>query len=133
MRVAALLLLLQTAQPGPYVTIYHDDAVMLQLRRDRIKTISGDTYRIWLRWLWAKPQRFKSDVEVATVRVVDLDCKGLRVRELAVMHKNAEGKFYNVEEFNEQDAKWTVMKRDSGAGKAMEKACEFVPQLIESR
>lgn len=141
-RPLALLLLLLAAiplpaqeepkKPGPYVNVYHDDAVLFQIRRDRI-TVTGDKmYRVWLRWLWAEPRPWKSDDEAALVRMVDLDCNALRVRDLAALHKNRRNEIYDREEWEPETSPWTWLKRDSGAGVTMARVCEFVPRLIEA-
>ena len=120
-------------KPGPYVNIYNDNAVTFQVRRDRIKITGEKAYRVWLRWLWAEPQKWKADEETATVRLVDLDCKSdLRVRELAILHKNRKGEIFDTEELDPEKASWKVLPRDSGAGAAMARVCEFLPQLIEA-
>lgn len=112
----------------PYVNIYHDDAVTFQVRRDLIKTVAEDQYKVWLRWLWAEPRAWKSGMETARVAFSDLDCKDLRTRELAVIHKDAQGQVLEAEEF--PDAQWRSYDPDSGAAAAMRRLCEFVPELL---
>jgi erythromycin esterase len=128
---AALLLLLLASEPtdGPYVTVYRDDHVAFQMRRDRVMELGNRQYRVWLRWLWAEPRRWQSDLETATVRFVDLDCNALRVRDLAVLHKNAKGEIYDSEELEPERSEWKSAARDSGAGAALAKVCECAPQL----
>jgi hypothetical protein len=123
----------EEAKPGPYVNVYHDDTVLFQMRRDRITSTGDRMYRVWLRWLWAEPRPWKSDQETATVRFVDLDCRELRVRDLAVLHKNAKAEIFDAEEFEPESSPWTTLKRDSGAGAAMAKVCEFAPKLLEAK
>lgn len=115
---------------GPYVTVYRDKAVAFQFRRDRIKPVAKDTYTVWLRWLYAAPQAWKSDNETVRGAVADLDCTKLRVRELAVLHKNREGRIYDSEQFEPDQAKWKSFDAKSGAGAALKRVCEFIPKLL---
>ncbi len=123
----------EEAKPGPYVNVYHDDTVLFQIRRDRITSTGDKIYRVWLRWLWAEPRPWKSDQETAMVRFVDLDCNELRVRDLAVLHKNRKGEIFDAEEFEPETSPWQSLKRESGAGAAMAKVCEFAPKLLEAK
>ncbi|HEX2123199.1 MAG TPA: hypothetical protein VHL59_16325 [Thermoanaerobaculia bacterium] len=123
----------EEAKPGPYVNVYHDDAVLFQMRRDRITSSGDELYRVWLRWLWAEPRPWKSDQETATVRFVDLDCNELRVRDLAVLHKNRKGEIFDAEEFEPEKSPWQSLQRESGAGAAMARVCEFAPKLLEAK
>ena len=140
MRLRALLALLialplaaeEAPKPGPYITVYHDDAVAFQFRRDRIKQRPDGTYMVWLRWLWAEPRTWKADKETARVAVADLDCTQLRVRELAVLHKNREGTIYDREEFEPEKTEWKSFDAKSGATAALKRVCEFIPELLKS-
>ena len=123
----------QQPPPGPYVTVYHDDAVAFQVRRDRITPLAEGTYNVWLRWLWAEALPWKGDAEVARVIVSDIDCKGFRVRERKVLHKNREGKVYDTEEIPEEETRWKTFDPKSGAAAAMARLCEFVPQLLADK
>lgn len=133
MKAALAILLLSTLpvfgkEGGPYIDVRRDDTVLFQMRRDRIKAVSDGVYMVWLRWLWAEPQEWKSQKETATIRVVHVDCNELRVREYAVLHKNAKGEIFDSEEH--EDPPWRSLERDSGAGAAMTRVCEFIPQLM---
>jgi len=119
-------------KPGPYVGVYHDDHVSFQMRRDRIKRTGEAKYIVWLRWLYAEAQPWKSDAEVARVAVTEIDCTRLRVRELGVMHKNAAGKLFDIEEPEPATVPWRELDRKSGAASAIAQVCEFVPQLLET-
>jgi len=119
-------------KPGPYIVVYHDDRVAFQMRRDRIERKGEAKYVVWLRWLYAKGQPWKSDVEVARTAVTEVDCTGLRVRELAVLHRNAAGKVFDVEESDHDSVPWRQLDRKSGAASAIAQVCEFVPQLLAS-
>ena len=139
LRLLALLLLL-AAVPGSaqntaglYVDVYRDEAVLFQVRRDKLAQTGEGAYRVWLRWLWSTPQPWKSQEETATMRFVDLDCRALRVRELAVLHKNAKGEIFDSEEFEPETAPWRTFERRSGAGAALARLCDFLPQLLEAK
>ncbi|HJQ35750.1 MAG TPA: hypothetical protein VKB93_01295 [Thermoanaerobaculia bacterium] len=120
--------------PGPYVTVYRDKAVAFQFRRDRItpRPDAEGTYLVWLRWLWAEPRPWKTDKETVRGAVADLDCKKLRVRELAVLHKNRTGTIYDSEQFEPEQQKWQSFDAKSGAGAALKRVCEFIPQLLKN-
>jgi hypothetical protein len=118
-------------KPGPYIVVYHDDRVAFQMRRDRIERKGEAKYVVWLRWLYAKGQPWKSDTEVARTAVTEIDCTRLRVRELGVLHRNAAGKVFDVEEADDHDSvPWRQLDRKSGAASAIAQVCEFVPQLL---
>lgn len=57
------------AVADPYVTVSRDDAVAFQLRRDRITNLPDQVTRVWLRWLWAKPQPWQGQAETARIIV----------------------------------------------------------------
>lgn len=118
-------------QEGPYVTVYRDDAVAFQVRRDRIKSQGDEVYLVWLRWLWAEPRTWKSDHETATIRIAGLDCAGLRVREYGALHKNRDGVIFDAEEW--EDPPWKALPSGSGAEAAIARVCDFIPQLLESK
>ena len=128
--IAPLLLLLAA---GPYVNVYHDDAVTFQVRRDRIHLRDDGRYTVWLRWLWAEPREWKSDREAARVAVADLDCAQKRVRELAVLHKNRDGEIFDVEEPPPEETQWKSFAPDSGAAATMGRLCEFVIELDQAK
>lgn len=119
-------------KPGPYVTVYRDDTLAFQMRHDRIKPIGEGLYSVWLRWLWAEPQPWKSDLETTRVIVAHVDCTRLRVRELGSLHKNREGKLFDSEERSPEEAPWRTFERDTGAARAIAQLCEFIPQLLEA-
>ena len=123
----------QPPPPGPFVTVYRDDAVAFQVRRDRITLLKDGTWKVWLRWLYAEPQPWKSSAETSRIVVADVDCKQLRVRELAVLHRDREGKLFDVEEFPEEQWKWRSFEESSGAAATMTRLCEFLPELLERR
>ena len=133
MNALAFAVLLAATGPGPYVNVYHDDAVAFQVRRDRIKVEGEGQYRVWLRWLWAEPRPWKTDHETARVVVADVDCMKRRVRELAVLHKNREGKVYDSEELAEGQWEWKSFDPQSGAAGAINRLCEFLPELANSK
>lgn len=114
---------------GPYVNVAHDETFTLQVRRDRIEQLEAMTYRVWIRWLWAEPRMWKGQEETALVVLADLDCGGLRLRELAQMHKNAAAEIYAVEEWEPDRAAWRSFDRSSGSGATLERLCEFVLEL----
>ena len=116
--------------PAPYVTVYHDDAVSFQVRRDRIKRRGPDTYMVWIRWLWAEPRPWKGDQEAARVVIADVDCKHRQVRELGVEHKNAAGKVFDAEDIAPENQSWKSFDRGSGAYAAVGRLCEFLPQMV---
>ena len=118
-------------KPGPYINVYHDKQVAFQMRRDRIERKGEAKYIVWLRWLYAKGQPWKSDTEVARTAVTEVDCTRLRVRELGVLHRNAAGKVFDVEEPDHDTVPWRQLDRKSGAASAIAQVCEFVPQLLE--
>ena len=121
----------QPRKPGPYIVVYHDDRVAFQMRRDRIERAGEAKYVVWLRWLYAKGRPWKSDREVARTAVTEIDCTRLRVRELAVLHRNAAGKVFDVEEPPDHNTvPWRQLDRKSGAASAIAQVCEFVPQLL---
>jgi len=122
----------KTPKPTPYVNVYHDDAVAFQVRHDRITVLPDGTYTVWLRWLWAEPRRWKSDAEIARIIVANVDCKTIRVREMAVLHKNREGKIFDSEEEADK-APWKSFDAKSGAHSAMTRLCEFLPKLLEMK
>ena len=117
----------QEPPPGPYVTIYHDDAVAFQFRRDRIRETGPGVYNVWLRWLWAQPRRWKSEDETARLILADIDCSCARVRELVTLHKDRTLNIYDVEEM--PDPTWKTFDPKSGAGTAISRLCEFIPQV----
>jgi hypothetical protein len=120
----------QPANPGPYVTVYRDRSVAFQVRRDRIKRDGEQVYNVWLRWLWAKPRPHKGQSEAARVIVADVDCRSLKVRELAVLHKDRNGKIFDAEEVSAPDAApWKSFEPRTGAAAAIERLCEFLPKL----
>ena len=114
--------------PGPYITVYHDDAVAFQFRRDRIHTIGERTYNVWLRWLWAEVRSWKGQDETARVVVAEVDCDCLRVRELIALHKDRTGFIFDVEEM--PDAPWRTLDANSGAGAAIARTCKFIPEVL---
>jgi hypothetical protein len=117
---------------GPYVTVYRDDAVAFQVRRDRIKSLGDDVHHLWLRWLWAQPQPWKNQQETARVIVAHVDCAHNRVRELATLHKDQSGKIFDVEEVTSaEEAPWKSFEPGTGAAAAIQRLCEFVPKLAE--
>lgn len=120
------------AVPGPYVDVFRGDDVVFQVRRDRIKKADDGSWRVWMRWLWAMPKRWKSDEETATVILAFVDCEGRRVRELAVMHKNRAAEIYDVEERG-PDQEWTAWDPRTRAGEAMNRLCEFIPVMVEMK
>ena len=117
-------------KPGPYIGVYHDDHVAFQMRRDRIRRTGEAKYVVWLRWLFAEGQPWKSDRETTRLAITELDCTRLRVRELGVLHKNAAGKVFDVEEPDPDKVPWKEIDRKSGAASALAQVCEFVPQLL---
>jgi hypothetical protein len=119
-------------EPGPYVNVYHDDAVAFQVRRDRITVLGEGLYKVWLRWLWAEPKPWKSGVETATVIFSDLDCARLCIRELAVLHKDRDGKIFDEEERSPEESPWKSFGPQTGAGLAIAKLCKFVPELARA-
>lgn len=122
------------APPGPFVTVYRDDAVAFQVRRDRIQALGPDVYRLWLRWLWAVTQPWKNQEETARTAIVHVDCAQIRVRELGVLHEDRSGKVFDVEEVAAlEDAPWKGFEAGTGAAAAIQRLCEFVPTLIEQR
>lgn len=64
------------------------------------------------------------------VAVTNLDCTQLRVRELAVLHKNCEATIYDREEIG--PAEWKSFDAKSGATSALKRVCEFIPELLKS-
>ena len=120
-------------KPGPFVTVYRDDSVAFQVRRDRITTLGDGSYKVWLRWLWAEPQPWKSGSEASRIVVADIDCTNLRVRELASLHKDRTGKLFDVEETAPADAPWKSFAAGTGAASTMTRLCEFVPELVRTR
>lgn len=118
------------ARTEPYVTVYRDDAVSFQVRRDRITALGGESYRLWLRWLWAKQRWSAGRVETALHTVSEVDCAAMRVRDLAVMKKDANGQFFEVVERPPEEAAWRAFGAESGAAAAMHRLCEFVPELV---
>ena len=124
----------QQVKAGPFVTVYHDDAVALQVRRDRIKHLGHGVYDVWLRWLWAEPQPWKNQEEASRVVVARVDCAELRVRELGNVHIDRNGKVIDADEVSSlEEAPWKSFERGTGAGATIERLCEFVPKLLELR
>lgn len=119
--------------PNPYVTVYHDEATIFQIRRDPITRLADDAYRVWLRWLWAMPQELSSGVESARMIVADLDCKGIRVRETRVLHKSHDGTVFAVEDTRPDALRWKSFPEDSGAASALRRVCQFIPGLIAGK
>lgn len=127
-----ILTMAATAAPTPYVTVYRDEATSFQVRRDRIRTVDQQVYQLWLRWLWARPQRWKDRDEVSRVVVAHVDCARLRVRELATLHRDASGKLFDVEEVTSpEDAPWKSFAPGTGAAAAITRLCEWVPELAK--
>lgn len=124
----AIVTLVATTAAGaePYVTVYRDDAVAFQVRRDRITQRDG-IYTVWLRWLWAEPRRWKSQDETARVAIANVDCARLRVRELGILHKDRDAKIIEAEE--PEHPPWQSFEEDSGAAATMKRLCEFLPKL----
>ena len=116
--------------PAPYVTVYRDPSVAFQVRRDRIRRYPEQVYSVWLRWLWAKPQPHKGESETARIVIGHVDCGRRRVRELAVLHKDQNGKIFDAEEVSTPDAApWRSFETGTGAAAAVERLCEFLPEL----
>ena len=122
----------EAPKPGPFVTVYRDDTLAFQIRRDRIKPIGEGIYTVWLRWLWAEPQPWKSELETSRVIVANVDCTRLRVRELGILHKDRSGKVIESEEWSPEDAPWRTFERESGAAKTVAQVCELIPQLQDA-
>lgn len=116
----------------PYVTVYRDDSVSFQVRRDRIAALGGESYRLWLRWLWAKQRWSAGRVETALHTVSEVDCAAMRVRDLAVMKKDPHGQFFDVVERPPEEAPWRAFGAETGAAAAMRRLCEFVPELVRT-
>ena len=134
MTLALSVLAGDAAPAGPFVTVYRDDAVAFQVRRDRIQALGADVYRLWLRWLWAEPQPWKNQEETTRIAVAHVDCAQIRVRELSVLHRDRSGKVFDVEEVaSPEDAPWKAFEAGTGAAAAIQRLCEFVPKLIELR
>lgn len=115
--------------PGPYVTVYRDDAVAFQVRHDRIRVTEEGTVVVWVRWLWAEPIPSDGNEELARLMVLELDCAEGRLRELALMRKNRAGEIFESLEHDRDDAQWIVFDPETGAEKTFERLCEFVEDL----
>ena len=130
-RICALALAVaasaQEPPPGPYITVYHDDAVAFQFRRDRIHETEPGVYNVWLRWLWAQPRRWKAEDETARLILVDVDCNCALVRELVTLHKDRALNIYDTEKTVAPS--WKSFDAKSGAGMAIARLCEFLPQV----
>jgi len=120
----------RSGEPGPYITVYHDEATSFQMRRDRIILLGEGLYKVWLRWLWAQPRPWKSGVETATMIVTELDCKRLQVRETMIMHKDRAGTLFDIEEKAPEQQRWKSFSAESGAAAAIARVCQLVPDLI---
>jgi len=120
----------KSSKPGPYITVYHDEATSFQMRRDRITLLGEGLYKVWLRWLWAEPRPWKSGVETATMIVAELDCKRLQVRETMIMHKDRAGTLFDIEEKAPEEQRWKSFPTESGAAGAIARVCQLVPELI---
>jgi hypothetical protein len=130
----ALMLTIGDPQPpGPYVNVYHDDHVAFQVRRDHIILLGEQTYKVWLRWLFATPEQWKGDYEVARVVVADLDCRDLSLREQRTIHRNREGQIYHREETPPERQTWRKFDPKSGSGAALARVCEFLPELLRQQ
>ncbi|MGH9456680.1 MAG: hypothetical protein ACRD2J_03460 [Thermoanaerobaculia bacterium] len=121
-----------SSKNGPYVTVYHDDVLAFQVRRDRIARLEGDAYRVWLRWLWAEPRTWKTQDEAARVLFADVACEPLRIRDLAILHKNRDGEIFDAEEMSPESSPWKTFEEGSGAAAAMKRLCEFLPELAKA-
>jgi len=125
--LVAVFILAAQRTPAPYVSVYHDDAVTFQVRRDRVREKEPGLYQVWLRWLWRTPQPLKSDFETMRVAIADVDCKQRRVREYGVIHKNKDSQVIASEDTLDSD--WRSFDRDSGAAATIGRLCQFLPQL----
>ena len=119
--------------PAPYVTVYRDEAVSFQVRRDKLTVLGENAYRVWLRWLWAEPRAAESRVEISALSFSEVDCAGLRVRDLATMKKAADGGIFDVVEIQPEEARWRSFGSESGATAAMRRLCTFLPELSRTR
>lgn len=120
----------KSGKPGPYITVYHDDATSFQVRSNRIVLLGEGHYIVWLRWLWANPFPWKSRIETARMIVAEIDCRRLQVRETMVMHKDREGNLFDIDERELGDSPWKALPKDSGAAAALGRVCELVPELL---
>ena len=129
MKLLAASLLLLAVAPGPYVSLYKDDSVTFQIRRDPILPHPDGTCTVRLRWLWARPQTWKGHEEAATIINADLDCGKVRVREISVIHRDADGKYFDEENKDPKTAKWKAFPPGSATESALKLACKLIPEI----
>jgi hypothetical protein len=130
--LALVPFLLAPPKPKPYVSVYHDDAVTFQFRKDRIKPLGDGRYTVWLRWLWAKPRPLKGREEWATVIIAIVDCNRMQVQEQGVLHKDREAQIIDAEETLDKSP-WKTFAAGSGAEASLRKVCNLIPEMIQAR
>jgi hypothetical protein len=129
MGLLVISLFLLDPQPGPYVSLYKDDAVTFQIRREPITPHAENVYTVRLRWLWAQPRPWKSHEEAATIINADLDCNRQRVREISVLHRDRDGKYFDEEKKDPKTETWKTFPPGSATAAALKLACRLIPEI----